>query len=270
LRAWIAAFAVLLLAPAGAAAQDLDALRGTFSGPAVNWAGVYLGAQVGVSSMNTDFSSAGSNLVANMLANSTVEAQASPSDWPVLTNSTSSTSRNYGLFFGYNTQMEQLVLGFDLNYNYNQSLQTSDGPKSFERVVATTDGTSHDVKITSQASLKLIDYATARFRAGYAFGQFLPYAVIGAAAGRFNYAINVSLTDTQTDSNGNISVYAPAPESNAKNNAIVAGFVAGLGMDVALAPNIFLRGEWEFINFASIGGIRSNMNSGRVGIGVKF
>ena len=45
---------------------------------------------------------------------------------------------------------------------------------------------------------------------------------------------------------------------------------AGLGMDVALLPNMFLRGEWEFVAFAAVGGIRSNINTGRVGVGVKF
>ena len=41
--------------------------------------------------------------------------------------------------------------------------------------------------------MKLVDYATLRGRAGYAFGNFLPYAVIGAAAGRFNYATTVTV-----------------------------------------------------------------------------
>ena len=38
-------------------------------------------------------------------------------------------------------------------------------------------------------------------------------------------------------------------QTDGQNNAIVAGFVAGLGIDVALMPNVFLRGEWEYIAF---------------------
>ena len=41
-------------------------------------------------------------------------------------------------------------------------------------------------------------------------------------------------------------------------------------MDVAILPNVFLRGEWEYVGFAQVGGIRTNINTGRVGIGVKF
>ena len=42
--------------------------------------------------------------------------------------------------------------------------------------------------------VKLVDYATLRGRAGYAWGQFLPYAAVGIAAGRFNYETTVTVT----------------------------------------------------------------------------
>ena len=41
-------------------------------------------------------------------------------------------------------------------------------------------------------------------------------------------------------------------------------------MDVALLPNVFLRGEWEYVGFAQVNGIRSSINTGRVGIGMRF
>ena len=36
------------------------------------------------------------------------------------------------------------------------------------------------------------------------------------------------------------------------------------------SPNVFLRAEWEYIGFVPVAGIRANINTGRVGIGVKF
>jgi len=48
------------------------------------------------------------------------------------------------------------------------------------------------------------------------------------------------------------------------------GELAGLGMGVALLPSVFLRGEREYVAFAPDGGIRANINTGRVGLGVKF
>ena len=52
--------------------------------------------------------------------------------------------------------------------------------------------------------------------------------------------------------------YGPITENNDKDNAIVGGFTVGLGMDVAILPNVFLRGEWEFVGFAQVNGIRTS------------
>ncbi len=248
---------------------DDAGLRGSFSASPVRWDGVHFGAQLGLSNMNTDFGNSTSSLVAYSLRNTTVENEFSPSDWTTLPSNTTS-GKQYGAFLGYNMQWDKLVVGFDLAYNYMSSMETS-ASDSIGRQVTTSDGYVNTVDITAQSSLKLIDYATMRARAGYAMGQFLPYAVLGAAVGRFNY----TTTATTTTSGTNAAIpatYGPITDtqSNNKDNAIVGGVVVGLGLDVALLPNVFLRGEWEFVAFAPVSGIRANINTGRVGIGVKF
>jgi opacity protein-like surface antigen len=119
------------------------------------------------------------------------------------------------------------------------------------------------VSIGGTASIKLNDYATFRARGGYAFGQFLGYAFVGAAVGRFDYARDLSLTVTGAD-NGSFTL------NDSKTNAFVAGVTTGLGMDVAVTPNVFLRAEWEFIAFNSVAGIKVTTNTGRVGVGMRF
>jgi opacity protein-like surface antigen len=104
------------------------------------------------------------------------------------------------------------------------------------------------------ARFKLNDYATVRVRAGYAMGQFLPYALVGAAVGRFNYA------------NLNIGTGAFVGE----DNAFDSGVVAGLGVDWAVTPAIFVRAEWEFIAFARLNSTISQINTGSLGIGLRF
>jgi opacity protein-like surface antigen len=138
----------------------------------------------------------------------------------------------FGGFFGYNMQWDQLVLGFDLGYKYPSVLDTS----------------------TTTAQLKLVDYATLRGRAGYAIGQFLPYAVVGLAVGRFNYSDLNSATGTFAG----------------KDNAFNVGIVAGLGVDWAVTPGAFLRAEWEYIAFAVLNGKTSQTNTGFLGVGVRF
>ena len=48
------------------------------------------------------------------------------------------------------------------------------------------------------------------------------------------------------------------------------GLHVGAGLDWALTPNIFARGEFEFVQFAPITNIAVSVASGRVGAGFKF
>jgi hypothetical protein len=412
LRAGLAALTLILMAPAAAVAADLpEFLRGTLSPSNTDWNGVYFGAQIGVANMDTDFGNAASQWVGSNLSNTTLQGQYNVSSWALMPSNTI-TGQSYGAFVGYNVQWDELVLGFDMAYNHMSSLTSSSSAGSINRTVTTSDGT-YDVNISGQASDQLIDYATVRGRAGYAFGQFLPYVVLGAAVGGFDYTTTANLqvcgpdfpdtecstttttatttgttgvtgttgtststtgttntsttgttgtsgtstgtssTDgtpvtstisttgtsttgisttgtstpltgtpnttsntgtsppgststtsttgtsttgitgtsttgttgtsttgtTGTSTTGTSTTGTPSTTSiksfnsslsNTKNNAIVAGIVVGLGMDVALLPNVFLRGEWEFVGFAPVSGIRTTLNTARVGIAVKF
>jgi outer membrane immunogenic protein len=160
----------------------------------------------------------------------------------------------------------------DAAYNRHSSLNAFSSDTITRQVVTTPDNVNNTLTITAQSSLKLVDYATVRARAGYAMGQFLPYATIGAAVGRFNYANTATVHNVGTPPLGSpiLPFDVTDTQSNGKDNAIVGGFEVGLGMDVAVLPNVFLRGEWEFVAFAPVGGSRASMNTGRVGVGMKF
>jgi outer membrane immunogenic protein len=253
-----------------ASAADLEPLRGPIvTSDYKRWDGVNFGAQFGLGSMDTDFGGSTSSEVAFILRNSTLENEASPSSWTALPNDLTN-GRNYGLFLGYNVQWDQLVLGFDSAYNHVNGMQAS-ASDSITRIVTTSDSVQHTVTITAQSSMQLIDYATFRIRAGYAMGPFLPYAFVGGAAGRFNYTSSATVTSLEAPpAPASAYTYGPITQSNNKDDAIVGGFTVGLGADVAILPNMFLRAEWEFVGFAVVNGIRSTINTGRVGIGVKF
>jgi outer membrane immunogenic protein len=264
----------LLLAAApfgGARAADWpdNVLRGTFTQSApMRWDGLNLGVQTGLTSMDTDFGNSTGQEVAYILRNSTLENEAAPSSWTALPHNITN-SRNYGAFLGYSVQWDQLVVGFDLAYN-RPSAQAS-ASDTLSRRVTTSDNVQHDVTITAQSTMKLVDYATLRARAGYAMGQFLPYAFVGAAVGRFNYTSSATVTSLETPpAPAAPYTYGPFTQSNNKDNAVVGGFAVGLGVDVAVWTNAFLRAEWEYVGFAPVNGIRSGINTGRVAIGLRF
>ena len=268
--------AALMLALPAAHAADWPGegpLRGSFQPPApagstgVRWDGVVFGGHFGLSNMNVDYSHATQPLVGSLITNSTVSLEARPQDWIMMPNQTTN-GRQYGGFVGYNMQWEDIVVGFDIAYNKANNLNSSSNGR-IRRVVVTSDSTAHDITIVSAAQISLIDYAALRFRAGYSFGQFMPFAVLGAAVGRFDQSTNVTFTDVQTGAGGT-STFGPVSASNGAGNSYVGGFVGGLGVDVALLPNVFLRAEWEYAGFAKINGISVGMNTGRVGVGVRF
>lgn len=275
-RMRVLAAAMLLAVSAGeATAADWldDTLRGSFTSSApVRWDGINFGASMGLSSMNTDFGNSSSSLIAYSLRNTTVLTELQPQSWTTLPSNTTN-ARQYSIFLGYNIQWSELVLGIDGSYNRPSSLESS-ASDSIARQATTSDTFVNQIDIAAQASLKMIDYATLRARAGYAMGQFLPYAVVGVAVGRFNY----TTTATTTVSGNSPTVAAPNnvygpntdTQSNSRNNAFSAGPLFGLGIDVAILPNMFLRAEWEYAAFAPVGGIRAGLNTGRVGVGVRF
>lgn len=273
LRLPIALLAGFALTSAAAAADVSDnVLRSLVGDPpatqfATRWDGINFGGHYGFSNLNTNFGSGLSSEVAYILRNSTLQSEFSPSSWTALP-STTTNSQTYGGFFGYSTQYDSIVLGFDIGYNKARSLSTS-GSDALTRIVTTSDSVQHTVTIAGTSSLRLLDYGTLRGRAGYAFGQFLPYGIAGVAIGRFNYSNSATVTDVQV-SGGVTTTFGPVTQADAKDNAFAAGLVLGLGLDVSLLPNVFLRGEWEFVAFGPVGGIKTNINTARVGLGVRF
>lgn len=264
-----ALLAVLGSQPAMAGDWFGDALRGSVgaSGP-VRWDGVVFGAHMGLSNMNTDFGNSTQSQIAYTLRNTTLETEQSPSTWTTLP-SNYTNGRQFGGFIGYNMQWQELVVGVDLNYVKLTTLESS-ASDSISRTVTLSDSTQDGVSINASSRVKAIDYATLRGRAGYAFGQFLPYAVVGAAVGRFNYSTTTSVIVDQTPSGGTTTRYTFPTVTEGRDGAFSAGPLVGVGLDVAVTPNIFLRAEWEYAAFAPIGGIRVGINTGRVGVGARF
>ena len=254
--------------PAAAADWPDNPLRGSFSPAPVRWDGLNFGATMGLSSMTTNFGNSTSSQVAYTLRNTTLQNEQSPSTWTTFPESTTN-SKQFGLFIGYNMQWQELVLGFDLAYIKPSGLNNT-ASDTMTRQVTLSDGTNDSVTIAAQGQTKLVDYATVRARAGYAYGQFMPYAVIGAAIGRFNYSISTTVTVDQTPQGQGTTRFAFPTTTDARDSAFSAGPLFGLGIDVAVMPNVFLRAEWEYAAFAPVHGIKSGINTGRVGVGVRF
>jgi outer membrane immunogenic protein len=264
-----------MASPALAADYDLPILRGSSQPPApvvsvgpatfTRWSGFYVGGDVSLGSAYSDFSKATVPLVHNSLQFTTVESTDHPSSFQVLGNG-SAVAAGGGAFLGYNTQWQDLVLGVEATYTHT-NLNTNASSVSGGVARFFTD-TSTGVGVAANGNLDLTDFGTARGRAGYVVGNLLPYGFIGMAVGRASYSVNTSTLVQQT-SNG-VTQNFIFTNSAGQNNALLWGYTVGAGLDWALTPNIFVRGEFEFVQFAPISSISVSVASGRVGAGFKF
>jgi outer membrane immunogenic protein len=177
-----------------AADYDLPILRGSSQPPApvlsvgpatfTRWSGFYVGGNVSLGSAYSDFSKTTAPLVTFSLQHTTVESTDHPSDFQVLGNG-SSVKAGGGAFLGYNTQWQDLVLGVEATYthtNLNTTAPSTAVARSFP------DSTTA-VGVSANGNLNLTDFGTARGRAGYVVGNFLPYGFVGMAVGRASYSV---------------------------------------------------------------------------------
>jgi outer membrane immunogenic protein len=257
-------------------ADDLSWLTGAQPAAPMNvngWAGIYIGGQVSYSNAGGDFSKTTQAPLAFALRELTLENEQQPSSWPVLGQANHSAA-GFGGFAGYNTQFERLILGVEANYDQaNLSLTAPNSPIS-RRVTA--GGIPYDVTVTGSGSVSELNFGTLRARGGWALGNFLPYAFAGVAVGHANVNIVGTTFGVQNPPLGCPAGTNPpcVPFSftgtAGKNGEWMVGFTFGGGLDVALTRNVFLRAEYEYVQFAPIANLVVDVNTVRGGVGVKF
>jgi outer membrane immunogenic protein len=116
-------------------------------------------------------------------------------------------------------------------------------------------------------------------RAGWIVDNyFLPYGFAGVALGRGNYSVTSLVFGQQSSASPPSLPCTPSltclnyafPNATSGTSVPMYGFSVGGGLDVALTPNIFVRGEYEFIQFAEVAHITATIATARVGAGLKF
>ncbi len=298
---WVSSILLIvgMASPALAADYDIPILRGSQPpAPVVTvlpatftrWSGFYVGGDFSFNNSSAEFSSATQPLFADSFRDLTLEEQAHPSQIQVLGKGTSNAFGGGG-FVGYNTQWQDLILGVEANYTRTNLNSTAGSPPpspaslgGVSSVGRIFPSLNNQVLLNANGNLDLTDYATLRFRAGYVVGNLLPYAFMGVAVGRASYGVSTAADVTQSSSKTSTPDYSCAGTGGAtptcqdffffnnagQSNALLYGFSVGAGLDWALTQNIFLRSEFEFIQFAPISNISMYIMNARVGAGFKF
>jgi len=300
----IALLATCVCRAAFAADFDAGPLRGTeYAAPAlppvVIWEGAYFGAFAGISQSDFQFTGAVSGIIATIMRNTTVEDEYQISRWltPV---GKDGRGKSFGLMVGYNYQIDEIVLGFELDYT--RARLRGEGTDAIGRTVTTSDGYINDVILLGTAAAELEDFATLRARAGYTAGAFMPFMTGGIALGRvetsnsatvrvagYDSAAYAAWLSSQSGSSplppGSVSTYGyaffdpadlngrivgPGVTGTGSKSSVAVGLAAGVGIDISITPNVFLRGEYQYIWFDDFNGFKFNVNTLRAGGGLRF
>jgi outer membrane immunogenic protein len=268
--------AMMFGAASGARAADLPdfpilrgALTDGLSPPRVNWQGYYIGAQGGYGSSDEDFRSVPSTRPLLQVLATDVEREmgfGSSSNFGKL----SRRSSGGGVFAGYNSQWDDVVIGLEASYLHGGFGGSVTNTNSSASLVPLSDGYFHNITTTSTAAISIKDMATFRARAGYAYGCFLPYLFGGFALGNADIVRTATLLDVTTPGPANPPALASTfgSASEAQHNHLIYGYTAGLGVDINLVGGLFLRAEWEYVRFTAV--VDTNINTVRAGLGYKF
>lgn len=276
---WIVcALAVLGFAPS-AFAGDFDVLRGMEPvAPASfnNWSGFYVGGQIGYGSASGDFSNATSSIISYALRDTALESSFGPSAWPIL-GSADGRQMMYGGFVGYNTQWQDLVLSIEGNYAESHFSMSAPSSPIARLTPADSNGNTWLVNLTGTGSVSDMTYGTLRGRAGLIVGSFMPYGFVGLAFGEANVSISATaFGEENPPASGACSGSATPPCSpffftkTTSQSSLLYGLALGGGVDIAVTPNIFVRGEFEYVRFEPVSNIVIAVESARAGVGLKF
>lgn len=272
-RLWLVAAVLGTVSAAHAADMpDLPILRGSLSDglsrSGVNWQGFYVGGQGGYGSSDENFSGSNATMLAALLDHNVIQ-QMDVANWNLGLGKVSRRSGGYGVFFGYNAQWEDAVLGLEVSYLHGTFGGSSTASKELVSGSALSDGSFHDVAVASSASITIKDMATFRGRAAYAWGCFLPYVFGGFALGNADIVRSVTVNDAVAASAaGPFTALMPLNATDALHNHLIYGYTGGLGVDVNLVGGLFMRAEWEYIRFSSQ--VDTSINTVRAGLGYKF
>lgn len=229
----------------------------------VNWTGFYFGGFGGLSEtrFRTD---KGALDLANGNFNGTIALNELSPGQLVLAQPRNDSGPTYGVFAGYNFAFGDIILGFEAEYARVDQ----------EATASTLEGRrvpSGDVVIGSRQDARLNDYINARLRFGYAYGRFMPYFTIGAAAGRFDTNVVVASDWLSPASNYTASYFGwPRSLGAAKKDTWGYGWTVGGGIEAALTDNLILRGEYLYTSFNDVEGVTIAVNAARLAAAIKF
>ena len=249
--------------------------------PTYDWSGGYVAIMGGYNSTNIN-----AGELASTMVDITVPAWAYAEKAKALAKASAqdmtASGGVYSLHAGINVMMERLVVGGELEYGkFSPALNTQgsfDQSRTFEaNAVTLADGTAAVEKVGATLvysnKTQMLDFALLNGRAGYAYGRFMPYALVGLGVSRVKIDTTMYATENHTiEVAGDVrsrSIKGPFRGSYTKD-AYAATFSFGLGFEYALLDNVLLRAQYNYMTAGPLKGETASSNLARGGLALKF
>jgi outer membrane immunogenic protein len=244
------------------------------------WGRFYAGGQFSYSNGTFDLGQGTESLVSYILRNTAIQTDVI--GWTALPKS-DTTGIGFGGFIGYNAQWDDVLLGVEFNYSHLSLVDAASDSlsRSFINNAQAPPGHTftYDVTVAAAASVALTDLATFRARTGWIYDNWMPYGFFGLAVARANVSRSATVSGTLHDLDSTVLpptttnsalVFTPSSLTQGQNGVYAFGYAVGTGIEYALMQSLFVRGEWEWVQFPSIKDTKVHLNTVRTAIGFKF
>jgi outer membrane immunogenic protein len=246
------------------APEDMS-IRGSITEPLsapTNFTGYYIGAFGGYGTSDMNLRDVGQKATRTLYQKYAITGSGLPSDLFSF-GEDEDQSTVWGAYAGVNYQYEDVTWGFEVDYTH-ADLSAKKAGTQFGAFNFTSNGSSVSAAITdSVATARIRDYITLRGRAGYVTGIFMPYLTAGLAIAK----TDVTSTATAVTTSTTLPILTTSYVKKEKYNL---GVAAGLGVDVAVTPNVVLRGEYQLVYLPEINGAEASIHTVRAGGALKF
>lgn len=283
---WCRMGVAVVLATASAApatAADMG-LRGAIPGAVEplpsqpNWGGLYGGFHFGVGNQQFDMQQAARTEAARQLTGLTYESTTgqTPLSQQILIDPMRTSTAMLGAFFGYQFQIEDFVVGAEIDWMRLTRGQAATGTYvAPSGTLFPSTGFTDSVRQAASVTSRLDEYFTVRGRLGYAFGRVMPYLTGGIAVGRGSTTVTYSSAVNRTDTSATDGVDWTANFTlrngvRTSGTAYAFGLAAGAGIEALLSSYLFMRAEYQFVRFNNLAGVPITMHNARLGVAVKY
>ena len=251
--------------------------------PTYDWSGGYIAVMGGYNSATITAGDLAANLVDQSIPaweygeKARALAKASAADM-------TGNAAVYSIHAGFNIMAQRLVYGAEIEYGRFSPTITSSNQFQQARAVdekISTNSAGEQIIDTISVGLaytnktEIQDFGLVNARAGYAFGRFMPYALVGLGVTR------VKLNATMQASEGHRitvdGVYSPSrsyditpPLAVVTKDAYAATVSLGLGFEYAVFDNLIVRAQYNYMTAGNVKGEGVMNNMARGGLALKF